>query len=267
MQPSEQNRAGLPPTMLAINDALSAPFDADDMQAALAVAPGEPPARIVVVPSLGVCPECGDEACAHRPEMLPRAAEALETLAKTSGPVIVAAAGSSAPVALMLAALHPALVRGIVLVRPRLGVGAPRESVFARLLRRLAWPCCVLIGAEPPEAPEPPTTAGVRLSDLGPRLRSIVQPALIVHARGRRCDDFDDAWLLQRELGGMVEMVTIPDGEGRRSNLGEIGLARMQSFVARLPAEPKLAARSPAAAPRSDGMPASGGRALATGRA
>ena len=265
MQPRDQHGAA-PPAMLAINDALSAPFDADDMSAALTGCAGSPALPIAVVPSLGVCPECGNEACAHRPEMLSRAADVLTSLTKSSGPAIVAAAGSSAPVALMLAAMHPGLVRGIVLVRPRLGIGAPPESIFARLLRRLAWPCCVLIGAEPPRPPDPVTLAGVCLSELGPRLRSILQAALIIHARGPRCDAFDDAWLLQRELGGMVEMVTIPDGEGRRSSLGEIGLARLTSFVSRLPAEPRRPTRLPVGAPNEAATEAARGGELAAAR-
>lgn len=263
MQQIEPRPAGPPVSILAINDALSAPFDAEDLEYALgsSTLPLHAGAkfRAEIVPSLGVCPECGDEVCAHRPQMLHRAQAALAGLAVRQAAVVVAAAGSSAPVALLLAAMQPRLVRAIVLVRPRLGIGAPRESVFARLMRRLAWPCCVLIGAEPPQRADPTPELGVSLAELGPRLRTISQPTLIVHARGRRCDAFDDSWLLQRELAGMVEMVTIPDIESSRSYLGELGLARLQSFVSRVsvlppPAEPPPVVVPGSAPPRGVGV-------------
>lgn len=244
--------------LLAIDDALAAPFEVSDLGALLA------PAGVTVriLPATAVCPTCGEGACDHVPERLAAVEQALRDMAGSCagscGRVIVAGAGSSASLALLLAANEPEVVRGCILVRPRLGKGAPGESLAQKLLRRLAWPRRVLVGAEP--APKPDGAAREmggargRIAGLGGRLCAIAQPTLIIHARGRRCDDLDDAWLLQRELGGMVEMLTVQaHGDGSHAGLGAPALERLAAFMGEASAaapRPKAAVERLAVEPR-----------------
>lgn len=214
--------------LLAIDDGLAAPFEASDVAGILSPAG----VRVTILPSEGVCSLCGEGACDHHPERYTAARKALLDLAGTCRKVVVAAAGSSASLALLLAAAEPRLVRGTILVRPRLGRGAPKEAWIDRMLRRLAWPACLLVGAPPEPAPSPQGGADAAIAGLGERLATIGQPALIIHARGRRCDDLDDAWLLQRRLAGMVEMLTLNvQGDGCHAGLGEPALERMADFI------------------------------------
>lgn len=246
--------------LLAIDDGLAAPYEASDLAAGV-MGTG---IRVSLLPSAAVCATCGEGACDHHPERYRAARQAYLDLAATCRKVVVAAAGSSASLALLLAANEPSRVRGTILVRPRLAAGAPKEAWVDRMLRRLAWPACLLVGAEPEFVArdggnaKPPEE---RVGGLGHRLVTIRQPSLIIHARGRRCDDFDDAWLLQRKLAGMVEMVTLNvQGDGCHAGLGETVIERMSDFIVRASAmEPKAAVASMAAA---SGRPAGAAMAV-----
>lgn len=231
--------------LLAIDDGLAAPFEASDLAGALSPLG----IRVAILPSEGVCAHCGEGACDHHPERYAAARKALLEFAGTCRKVIVAGAGSSASLALLLAAAEPRLVRGSILVRPRLGRGAPQEAWIDRMLRRLAWPACLLVGAPPEPAPSPQGGPDMTIAALGDRLATIGQPALIIHARGRRCDDLDDAWLLQRRLAGIVEMLTLNvQGDGCHAGLGEPALERMADFIKLASAgEPKAVVASLAA--------------------
>jgi pimeloyl-ACP methyl ester carboxylesterase len=218
--------------LLAIDDGLAAPFGASDLKSIL-----DPlGVAVVIMPSSGICHVCGEGACDHHGERIAEAGRQLDSLGRHCRRVAVAGAGSAAALALLLAAERPQAVDACVLVRPRLGLGAPRESLLDKWLRRLAWPRCILVGEPPPRRPAStspghPGSPG-EIAVLGPRLAGIRQPVLIIHPRSRDCCGLDDAWLLQRRLAGIVEMLTPGEPEeAARAALGSPAVARLAGFL------------------------------------
>lgn len=233
--PEAMTRAGPAPAelgLLAIDDGLAAPFGASDLKSIL-----DPlGVAVVIMPASGICHVCGEGACDHHGERIAEAGRQLDSLGRHCRRIAVAGAGSAAALALLLAAERPQAVNACVLVRPRLGIGAPREALLDKWLRRLAWPRCILVGEPPPRRPSIASTASPggpgEIAVLGPRLAGIRQPVLIIHPRSRDCCGLDDAWLLQRRLAGIVEMLTPGEPEeAARAGLGNPAVARLAGFL------------------------------------
>jgi carboxylesterase len=168
------------------------------------------------------------------------AEDALLELRQTCETVIVGGFATGAIVGLLLAARHPDKVHGTALFAPRLYLHG--SSWRERLL-----PHKGLLGGEASGADLEPR----RLAhDLKRELTRIAQPALIVQARRQDGAGFDDAWQLQRNLKGLVEMVVLDDVRGLAA------VERAVSFLERLPAQFKQRAKVAPPAWRAPAQPA-----------
>ena len=163
------------------------------------------------------------------------AEDALLELRQTCETVIVGGFGSGAILGLLLAARHPDKVHGTALFAPKLHLNG--WSWRERLLPRNS-----LLGG----ASTDPDVEHRRLAhDLKRELTRIAQPALIVQARGDDGAGFDDAWHLQRNLKGLVEMLVLDDVHGAAA------VERAVCFLKRMPARAKQRATAAATAWRS----------------
>ena len=154
------------------------------------------------------------------------AEEALLGLRQTCETVIVGGFVTGAIVGLLLAARHPDQVHGTALFAPRL------------CLDGWSWRRRLLGGEGSGAELEHRRLA----HDLKRELTRIAQPALIVQPRGHDGAGFDDAWQLQRNLKGMVEMLVLEDV------YGVAAAERAVSFLKRMPAQARQRAQAAAQA-------------------
>ena len=145
------------------------------------------------------------------------AEDALLELRQTCETVIVGGFSTGAIPSLLLAARHPDKVHATILFAPKL------------CLTQRPWHARLLSGAGELSGA---TVEQRRLAhQLTRELSRIAQPALVVHSRSQERTGFDDAWHLQRNLRGMVEMVVV---DGSHSN---IALERAAGFIERISAK------------------------------
>jgi carboxylesterase len=173
----------------------------------------------------------GDEASRWE-DRYASAEDALRELRQRCDTVIVGGFASGAILSLLLAARHPDTVHATALFAPELGL----RGWFPWRARRFSQTV-------------DPGAANRRLAhQLSGEISRIVQPALIVQPRGQNDAGFADAWHLQRNLAGMVEMAVL-DGV-----LGTAAVARTVSLLKRMPAHAKQRAKAMAAAYRPAGL-------------
>jgi carboxylesterase len=160
------------------------------------------------------------------------AEDALHDLRQRCDTVIVGGFSNGAVLSLLLAARHPDTVHATALFGPELG-----------LRGWFPWRAPRFSQTFDPEA------ANRRLAhQLSREIGRIGQPALIVQPRGQDDAGFTDAWHLQRNLAGMVEMAVL-DGV-----LGAAAVERTVCFLKRMPAHAKRRAKATAAAHRPAGL-------------
>lgn len=172
-----------------------------------------------------------------------RSAEAaLDDLRQECDVVICGGLSTGAVLSLMLAAEHPDKVQGTVLLSPTLWLNGWLIPWYARLFgtvfsKRVAnlisFPDIephgikddrirefirnALFSGDSSVAGLPATPGGAVLEHrrlvnaMKRKLKSIKQPALIVHPREDDYADLNNAWYLQRNLAGMVDMVVLDD--------------------------------------------------------
>ena len=168
--------------------------------------------------------------------------KALSEMRKTCDTIIVGGLSTGAVLGLLLAARHPNDVQGTVLFAPTFWLNGWLIPWYARLFRaignkRLAnlidFPDLhphgikdtrirdfirnALFSGDSSEAGLPSTPGGAvlehrRLVNVVKReLGNVHQPSLIVHPREDDYADLDNAWYLQRNLKGLVDMVVLDD--------------------------------------------------------
>lgn len=172
-----------------------------------------------------------------------RSAEAaLDELRKECDVIVVGGLSTGAVLSLMLASNHPDTVHGTVLFAPTLWLNGWLIPWHARLFRLvysnwvanfIKFPDLephgikddrirefikkALFSGDGSEAGLPNTPGGAVLEHrrlvgaLRKVVRTIRQPALIVHPREDDYADLNNAWYLQRNLRGLVDMVTLDD--------------------------------------------------------
>lgn len=167
---------------------------------------------------------------------------ALVEMRKTCDTVIVGGLSTGAVLALLLAARRPNDVQGTLLLAPTLWLNGWLIPWYARLFkivfnRRLAdffdFPDLhphgikderirdfirnALASGDSSQAGLPATPGSAVLEHrrlvnaVRAEIANISQPALIVHPREDDYADLDNAWYLQRNLKGMVDMVVLDD--------------------------------------------------------
>ena len=170
------------------------------------------------------------------------AEQALLELRRECDTVIVGGLSTGAVLALLLAARHPEAVHGTALFAPTFWLNgwlipwyarlfhAVRSKRFANLInfpdlephgikdeRVRQFVRAALFSGDSSGAGLPTTPGGAVLehrrlvSVLKRELENVHQPALIVHPREDDYADLDNAWYLQRNLKGMVDMVVLDD--------------------------------------------------------
>ena len=170
------------------------------------------------------------------------AERALDRLREDCDTVIVGGLSTGAVLALLLAARRPADVQGTALLAPTLWLNGWLIPWYARLFRlvfskRIAnligFPDLhphgikderirefirnALFSGDSSVAGLPSTPGGAVLEHrrlvqaARAELGQIHQPALIIHPREDDYADLDNAWYLQRQLKGMVDMVVLDD--------------------------------------------------------
>ncbi|WP_072387256.1 alpha/beta fold hydrolase [Hyphomicrobium sp. CS1BSMeth3] len=170
------------------------------------------------------------------------AERALDRLREDCDTVIVGGLSTGAVLALLLAARRPADVQGTTLLAPTLWLNGWLIPWYARLFRlvfskRIAnligFPDLhphgikderirefirnALFSGDSSVAGLPSTPGGAVLEHrrlvqaARAELGRIHQPALIIHPREDDYADLDNAWYLQRQLKGMVDMVVLDD--------------------------------------------------------
>lgn len=170
------------------------------------------------------------------------AERALDRLREDCDTVIVGGLSTGAVLALLLAARRPADVQGTALLAPTLWLNGWLIPWYARLFRlvfskRIAnligFPDLhphgikderirefirnALFSGDSSVAGLPSTPGGAVLEHrrlvqaARAELGRIHQPALIIHPREDDYADLDNAWYLQRQLKGMVDMVVLDD--------------------------------------------------------
>lgn len=167
---------------------------------------------------------------------------ALMRLRQECDTVIVGGLSTGAVLSLLLAARHPNDVHGTALLAPTFWLNGWLIPWYARMFRavsnkRLAdffnFPDLhphgikderirefirnALFSGDGSEAGLPATPGGAVLehrllvNEVKRELKNIDQPALIVHPREDDYADLDNAWYLQRNLKGLVDMVVLDD--------------------------------------------------------
>ncbi|MCB1521508.1 MAG: alpha/beta fold hydrolase [Hyphomicrobiaceae bacterium] len=170
------------------------------------------------------------------------AEDALIELRKECDIVICGGLSTGAVLGLMLAAEHPDMVQGTVSLSPTLWLNGwliPWHARLFKLVRHtwianfISFPDIephgikdnrirefirnALFSGDSSVAGLPATPGGAVLEHrrlvtaLKKRIKRIAQPALIIHPREDDYADLDNAWYLQRNLKGMVDMVTLDD--------------------------------------------------------
>jgi carboxylesterase len=219
------------------------------------------------------------------------AEQALIELRKDCDVVIVGGLSTGAVLSLMLAANHPDKVQGTALFAPTLWLNGWLIPWHARLFRvvcsrRIAnligFPDLhphgikdqrirdfirnALFSGDSSQAGLPSTPGGAvlehrRLVQAAKRvLKNVHQPSLIVHPREDDYADLDNAWYLQRNLKGLVDMVVLDDSyhivtvDRQRHVVVERAASFVDSVVKRLQAVAAKAATRPAPA----ALPAAG---------
>jgi carboxylesterase len=176
------------------------------------------------------------------PDWYKSAEEALFQLRRDCGTVIVGGLSTGAVLALLLAARHPKHVHGTALFAPTFWLNGWLIPWYVRLFRaiRHKWAANLIsfpdiephgikddrirdvirnalfsgdsTGAGLPATPGGAVLEHRRLVNVVKReLKNIHQPALIVHPREDDYADLDNAWYLQRNLKGIVDMVVLND--------------------------------------------------------
>ena len=170
------------------------------------------------------------------------AEQALDRLRKDCDTVIVGGLSTGAVLALLLAARRPADVQGTALLAPTLWLNGWLIPWYARLFRLvfskrvanlIGFPDLhphgikderirefirnALFSGDSSVAGLPSTPGGAVLEHRRlvkaacAELGRIHQPALIIHPREDDYADLDNAWYLQRQLKGLVDMVVLDD--------------------------------------------------------
>jgi carboxylesterase len=170
------------------------------------------------------------------------AERALDRLRKDCDTVIVGGLSTGAVLALLLAARRPADVQGTALLAPTLWLNGWLIPWYARLFRLvfskrvanlIGFPDLhphgikderirefirnALFSGDSSVAGLPSTPGGAVLEHRRlvkatcAELGRIHQPALIIHPREDDYADLDNAWFLQRQLKGLVDMVVLDD--------------------------------------------------------
>ena len=170
------------------------------------------------------------------------AEEALIRLRKECDVVVVGGLSTGAVLALLLAARNPKDVHGTALLAPTFWLNGWLIPWYARLFRlignkRLAnmigfpdlhphgikderireFICNALFSGDGSVAGLPSTPGGAVLEHrrlvnaVRAEIGNIHQPALIIHPREDDYADLDNAWYLQRNLKGLVDMVVLDD--------------------------------------------------------
>lgn len=197
----------------------------------------------VTCPQLaGHCGSMQDLAASTWSDWYASAGAALDEMRETCDTVIVGGLSTGAVLALLLAARRPRDVQGTLLLSPTLWLNGWVIPWYARLFkvvfcRRFAdmfdfpdlhphgikdarirdFICNALASGDSAQAGLPATPGSsvlehrrlvkVMLTELG----NITQPAMIVHPREDDYADLDNAWYLQRNLKGLVDMVVLDD--------------------------------------------------------
>lgn len=207
---------------------------------------------------------------------------ALDEMRKTCDTVIVGGLSAGSILALEVAARRPKDVQGIAMYAPTLwlnGWSVPWYAPFFRLVyskwvanripfierepfgikdRRLREIVAqALDSGDSSQAGLYCTPGGTILelrrlvNSLKPRLRSITQPALLMHPRDDDRADIDNAFYLQRHLGGMVHMTVLDDCYHiiTVDRQRDVVVERTAEFTSWLTARVAKATNAPASAP------------------
>lgn len=212
---------------------------------------------------------------------------ALIEIRKECDIVIVGGLSTGAVLSLLLAANHPDKVQGTALFAPTLWLNGWLIPWHARLFRMvfskrvanmIGFPDLhphgikdqrirdfiqsALFSGDSSTAGLPNTPGGAVLEHrrlvnaTKPRLGDIDQPALIVHPREDDYADLDNAWYLQRNLKGMVDMVVLEDSyhivtvDRQRHVVVDRATAFVETVVKRLQAATAKAATRASASAR-----------------
>lgn len=175
-------------------------------------------------------------------DWLASARDGLDTLSATCDRIIVGGLSTGALLALMLAHQHPGKVHGLALYSPTIWLNGKKVPLAMRLARRfLAFrPLAKLVNfpapqnygvkdvrvreflrstqTKPGSTKQSLTTPGVSAlerrclaREVLPILGQITQPALILHPREDCLADLNNAFHLQRNLGGRCELLVLDD--------------------------------------------------------
>jgi carboxylesterase len=139
---------------------------------------------------------------------------ALARLRKECDVVIVGGLSTGAALTLLLAARHPEDVHGTALIAPTFGLNGRLVPWYDRLFRTISNERirdvirkALFSGDGSAAVLEHPLLVNAVRAEVG----NIRQPALIIHPRGEDRADLDQAWYLQRNLNGLVDMVVLDD--------------------------------------------------------
>jgi carboxylesterase len=197
----------------------------------------------VSVPQLvGHCGTYADLKKSRWQDWLASAERALMELRRTCGTVVVGGLSTGAVLSLHLAANHPAMVQGTVMLAPTLWLNGwmiPKYACLFRLIwmksfANLLWFTdehphgikdeairarvrAAMLSGDSSQAGLPVTPGGALLEHrwlvqaIRKRLGEVRQPTLIIHPREDDYADLDNISYLQRHLGGPVDTVTLTD--------------------------------------------------------
>lgn len=203
-------------------------------------------------------------------DWLASAEAALDELRKECDVVICSGLSTGALLSLMLAAKHPEKVQGIAPLAPTLWLNGWLIPWYARLFRLVHQNWFADLISFPDLEPHGikddrirdfirkalssgdtsvaglPVTPGRAVLEhhrlvraLKKMLRQVAQPALIVHPRDDDYADLNNAWYLQRNLKGRVDMVVLDDSYHivTVDRQRHVVVERLVGFVARLAEE------------------------------
>lgn len=221
----------------------------------------------------------GDIKAATWQDWLASTEEALHELRKDCDYVICAGLSTGALLSLMLAARHPDKVQATALLAPTLWLNGWLIPWYARLFKLVRHRSLANLISFPDLAPHGIKDNRIRefvrnamasgsggigghsskpggvvlehrrlVKALKREIRGVTQPALIVHSREDDYADIDNAWYLQRNLGGLVDMVVLDDSYHivTVDRQRHVVVDRMAAFIGRLADQLTAKVQSPA---------------------